>query len=79
MKKAYQPFEIVFIILTILAVILSLFNYTFIPLIFSFPAILFLVRMIQAFRKKDDKQASKNLTTAVIFVIIGAIVYRLIH
>src|SRR5699024_12012509 len=69
MKAYNKSFEKVLIILTIVAVILSVFNISFIPFIFSFPAILFLVRMVQDFRGKNDSQASKNLTTAVIFVI----------
>ena len=79
MKVYNKPFEKVLIVLTIVAVILSIFKMSFIPLIFSFPAILFLVRMVQDFRGKNDSQASKNLTTAVIFVIIFAITFRLLN
>lgn len=79
MKAYNKSFEKVLIILTIVAVILSVFNISFIPFIFSFPAILFLVRMVQDFRGKNDSQASKNLTTAVIFVIIFAVTFRLLN
>jgi len=79
MKAYNKPFEKVLIVLTILAVILSIFNISLIPFIFSFPAILFLVRMVQVFRGKNDSQASKNLTTTVIFVIIFAITFRLLN
>src|SRR5690625_1020471 len=70
MKVYNKPFEKVLIVLTIVAVILSIFNTSLIPFIFTFPAILFFVRLVHDFSGKNDSQASKNLKTAVIFFII---------
>lgn len=74
-----KMFERSLIVLIILFAVLSFINPQFFPLVFIIPAILFLVRMIQDIRKKNDKQASRNLTTTIIFVIGIAISIRLVN
>ena len=63
----------------VLFAVLSFINLRFVPLVFIMPALIFIIRMIQDIKIKNDKQASKNLTTAIIFVIAVAISIRLIN
>lgn len=62
-----------------LCIVLSFINLRFAPLVFIMPALIFVIRMIQDIKIKNDKQASKNLTTTIIFVIAVAISIRLIN
>lgn len=74
-----KKFERILIVLIILFGISSFFYPQLLPIIFIIPAFIFLVRMIQDIRIKNDKKASKNLTTMIIFIIGIVIATRVIN